>query len=217
MKVTIVSNNQNILSEFEEKLKISLNLVSKDTMLTDILKENTDLLFCPDLKVPIKKLKKLHIKMPNLKIVFNAVCTKLEDLVAEGINESILIGMNLLPTFVNRPLAEVTTQAKGNSQVLMKLGWEVKNVASRIGLVTPRVIVMIINEAYFTVQEGTATKEDIDVGMKLGTNYPKGPFEWANLIGLKNIYKTLDALYEDTKEGRYKICPLLKTEMQGIS
>lgn len=92
-----------------------------------------------------------------------------------------------------------------------------KNVASRIGLVTPRVIVMIINEAYFTVQEGTATKEDIDVGMKLGTNYPKGPFEWANLIGLKNIYKTLDALYEDTKEGRYKICPLLKTEMQGIS
>ena len=57
-----------------------------------------------------------------------------------------------------------------------------------------------------------ASKEDIDTGMKLGTNYPKGPFEWADEIGLKNIYQTLEAMYEDTKEGRYKICPLLKTE-----
>jgi len=46
--------------------------------------------------------------------------------------------------------------------------------------------------------------------MKLGTNYPYGPFEWADLIGIKEVYETLHALYEDTKDERYKICPLLK-------
>ena len=79
-------------------------------------------------------------------------------------------------------------------------------------MVTPRIIFMIINEAYYTVQEGTATREDIDQGMKLGTNYPFGPFEWAEKIGLDNVYETLEAIYEDTKEERYKICPLLKRE-----
>jgi 3-hydroxybutyryl-CoA dehydrogenase len=79
-------------------------------------------------------------------------------------------------------------------------------------MVTPRIIAMIINEAYFTLQERTATRSDIDVSMKLGTNYPFGPFEWATKIGLKNVYNLLNALYNDTKDERYKISPLLKKE-----
>jgi 3-hydroxybutyryl-CoA dehydrogenase len=71
---------------------------------------------------------------------------------------------------------------------------------------------MIINEAYYTVQEGTACRTDIDLGMKLGTAYPKGPFEWSEEIGIDHVYETLEALYQDTKDERYKICPLLKTE-----
>ena len=71
---------------------------------------------------------------------------------------------------------------------------------------------MIINEACYTLQEGTATIPDIDLGMKLGTSFPKGPFEWANLIGVSEVYHTLKAIYEDTKDERYKICPLLKTK-----
>jgi len=91
------------------------------------------------------------------------------------------------------------------------MNWDFKWVESRVGLVTPRVVFMIINEAYYTLQEGTASKEDIDAGMKLGTNYPYGPFEWAEKAGIQNVYETLHALYEDTREERYKICPLLKT------
>ena len=75
-----------------------------------------------------------------------------------------------------------------------------------------RIISMIINEAYYTVMEGTATKEDIDTGMKLGTNYPMGPFEWAGKWGIANIYELLEAMYLDSKDERYKICPLLKQE-----
>ena len=58
----------------------------------------------------------------------------------------------------------------------------------------------------------TASEEDIDLAMKLGTNYPYGPFEWARKIGIKHIYEILEALYEDTKDERYKISPLLKKE-----
>jgi len=55
-------------------------------------------------------------------------------------------------------------------------------VDDRIGLVTPRVVCMIINEAYSTILEGTATWEDVDLGMKLGSNYPFGPLEWSIVL-----------------------------------
>ena len=71
---------------------------------------------------------------------------------------------------------------------------------------------MIINEAYYTVEEGTATREDVDMAMKLGTNYPFGPFEWCERIGSKNVCGLLDAVYEDTKDERYSICRLLRDE-----
>ena len=61
-------------------------------------------------------------------------------------------------------------------------------------MITPRVIAMIINEAYFTLQAGVSTKEEIDTAMKLGTNYPYGPFEWADKIGLNRIKTLLQTL-----------------------
>jgi 3-hydroxybutyryl-CoA dehydrogenase len=48
--------------------------------------------------------------------------------------------------------------------------------------------------------------------MKLGTAYPHGPFEWAEMIGIKHVFEVLNALYLDTHDDRYKICSLLKTE-----
>jgi 3-hydroxybutyryl-CoA dehydrogenase len=79
-------------------------------------------------------------------------------------------------------------------------------------MVTPRVIFMIINEACYTLQEGTADMKDIDTSMKLGTNYPFGPFEWADNIGIKHVYETIETMYSDTHDERYKVCPLLKTK-----
>ena len=71
---------------------------------------------------------------------------------------------------------------------------------------------MIINEAYYTVEEGTATCEDIDLAMKLGTNYPYDPFEWTQKIGIRNVCQVLSAVFENTKDERYTICPLLRKE-----
>jgi len=127
-----------------------------------------------------------------------------------------LIGMNCLPTFINRELSEVSlfdSTSKPKLEALMQqLNWKYKLIEDRVGMVTPRIIFMIINEACYTVQEGTASLEDIDISMKLGTNYPFGPFEWANKIGVKHVYETLEAIYTDTHDERYKICPLLKTK-----
>jgi 3-hydroxybutyryl-CoA dehydrogenase len=69
---------------------------------------------------------------------------------------------------------------------------------------------MIINEAYFTVGEEVSSKREIDIAMKLGTNYPLGPFEWADKIGLSNIYKLLLKL--SSIGTRYTIAPLLEKE-----
>jgi 3-hydroxybutyryl-CoA dehydrogenase len=121
-----------------------------------------------------------------------------------------ITGFNGLPGFVNRETWEVT--GPNPEEILKALSVDFRKVEDRVGMVTPRVICMIINEAYYTVQEGTATREDIDLGMKLGTGYPFGPFEWADRIGLGHVYELLEALWEDTREERYKICPLLKRE-----
>lgn len=125
-----------------------------------------------------------------------------------------LYGFNGLPTFIERDILEVSSLNKDNElkQLCETLGSDFEIVKDRVGMVTPRIICMIINEAFYTVQEGTASREDIDQGMKLGTNYPFGPFEWTQKIGLDNVYEILEAVYEDTKEERYKICPLLKRE-----
>ena len=127
-----------------------------------------------------------------------------------------LFGFNGLPTFLNREIFEVCLLAKSDEPRLKQLCADLKTeyllVEDRVGLVTPRVISMIINEAYYAVQDGTATREDIDMAMKLGTNYPFGPFEWSRRIGIRHIYEMLEALYDDTHDERYKICPLLKKE-----
>jgi 3-hydroxybutyryl-CoA dehydrogenase len=124
-----------------------------------------------------------------------------------------IYGFNGLPTFFNRPILEISSfNGKYSDHISSELNTEIILVDDRIGLVTPRIILMIINEAFFTVQEGTASKGDIDLGMKLGTNYPYGPFEWCKKIGLQNVFETLEAIFDDTKDERYKIAPLLKKE-----
>ena len=130
--------------------------------------------------------------------------------------DCLLIGMNAMSTFINREVMECMVTPGTNLEKVKalgnELGWEISLVEDRVGMVTPRIVLMIINEACYTVQEGTAGIEDIDLGMKLGTNYPKGPFEWADAIGIEEVYENLLAISEDTGDQRYKIAPFLKTK-----
>jgi 3-hydroxybutyryl-CoA dehydrogenase len=124
-----------------------------------------------------------------------------------------------LPTFVNRPVLEACVSSKMNEpqleNICSQLVTDFVCVEDLVGLVTPRVICMVINEAYYTLEEGTATRDDIDLAMKLGTNYPFGPFEWARRIGISHVTKLLDAVYHDTSDNRYKVCDLLRSEINN--
>lgn len=73
-----------------------------------------------------------------------------------------------------------------------------------------RVITMLINEAIDSLYLQLATKEDLDLAMTKGVNYPKGLLKWADEIGLKNVYTSLDVLYELYNEDRYRPSILLK-------
>jgi 3-hydroxybutyryl-CoA dehydrogenase len=129
---------------------------------------------------------------------------------------SRIFGFNGMPTLFNREILEVCLRNAEDASLLRSLCDQLKTsyqvVEDRVGLVTPRIVCMVINEAYYAAQEGTATRDDIDLAMKLGTNYPYGPFEWAQRIGIKHVYELMEALYDDTRDERYKICPLLKKE-----
>jgi 3-hydroxybutyryl-CoA dehydrogenase len=159
----------------------------------------------------------IYFKYPGI-VLLNTVKITLTELTFHKRHKlkAQIFGFNGLPTFLNREVFEVSCIEPSDKPSLKRLCEQLKtdfiSVDDRVGLVTPRVICMIINEAYYTVQEGTASREDVDMAMKLGTNYPYGPFEWSKRIGLKNVYEVLEAVYEDTKDERYKICSLLKKE-----
>ena len=157
----------------------------------------------------------------NTPLLLSAVKVQLLGVLAHfGIRQKKnIFGINALPTFINRELSEMSSafpeERSGFQPVLDQLGLKPEWVDDRTGMVTPRILFMIINEAFYTVQEGTAERGDIDTAMKLGTAYPYGPFEWMEKIGVREVYEVLDALYQDTREERYKTCPLLKTEYLG--
>ena len=77
------------------------------------------------------------------------------------------------------------------------------------GFIINRVLMPMINEAIFALYEGIATAEDIDKGMKLGTNQPMGPLALADLIGLDTVLAIINVLYDGFKDPKYRPCPLL--------
>jgi 3-hydroxybutyryl-CoA dehydrogenase len=73
-----------------------------------------------------------------------------------------------------------------------------------------RILVTIINEAVCALAEGLATAKDIDTAMRLGVNYPLGPLEWSELLGLDTVLSALQSLFEELGEDRYRPHPLLR-------
>ncbi len=90
------------------------------------------------------------------------------------------------------------------------LGQNIGAVADGAGLVRARVVCCLINEAFSALQENLASPYDIDLAMKLGTNYPHGPFEWGNLMGLDTVLGVMEGLYAEWREDRYRPAPLLR-------
>ena len=151
--------------------------------------------------------KGFEIYSTNKPVIINSVSVSLHEMNAPA-NVVRINGWN---SFIKRSKWEIAGEmANEIEQVLALLGKQKSVVADEPGLVAARIISMIINEAYFALGEKISTKEEIDIAMQLGTNYPYGPFEWASIIGKEKILELLLKLSE--RESKYFPAPLLKLE-----
>jgi 3-hydroxybutyryl-CoA dehydrogenase len=98
----------------------------------------------------------------------------------------------------------------GAERFFASLGMHAEWVGDAPGLVLGRIVGQLVNEAAFALGEGVGSAEDIDAGMELGLNHPRGPLEWGDLAGLDQILLLIDGLRGFYGEERYRAAPLLR-------
>lgn len=127
-------------------------------------------------------------------VLVNAVVSTLEEIGYP------FIRINGWPGFLERTIHEVVVSEEIDvllAGIYEKLGREYRLVPDTPGMISGRILSTIINEAYYTWEEEVSTREEIDIAMKLGTNYPLGPFEWGRRIGLEKVAGLLTVLSRD--------------------
>ncbi len=126
------------------------------------------------------------------------------------------IGMHFFNPVPKMKLLEIVRALETSEETLAtcrevgrRMGKEVVVVRESPGFITSRINALIGNEAFYILQEGIATPEDIDKAMKLGLNHPMGPFELVDLVGLDVRLSILEYLHKTLGE-KYRPCPLLR-------
>jgi 3-hydroxybutyryl-CoA dehydrogenase len=142
-----------------------------------------------------------------------AVLCGASSLAARGDAEAV--GFNLVPPVDCARLVELTRLpgARGVDEVerfFGALGFEAEWVDDAPGLVLGRIASQLVNEAAFAIGEGVGSPEDVDAGLELGLNHPRGPVAWGEAIGLDNVLATVDGLWEERHEERFRAAPLLR-------
>ena len=148
--------------------------------------------------------------LPTKPVIINSVTNTLKEI------NATFVRINGWPGFLRRSIVEASCKEMHvkteTEKIFSRLNKKTEWVADEPGFVTARIISMIINEAYFSLEENVSTKHEIDIAMKLGTNYPYGPFEWSEKIGLENIYSLLNKL--SMINNRYQPATLLQKEVK---
>jgi 3-hydroxybutyryl-CoA dehydrogenase len=127
------------------------------------------------------------------------------------------VGFHALPPLSASHLVELTrgpgtsaTAAERTEHFFASIGKHVAWVGDAPGLVLGRIVCQLVNEAAFALGEGVGSAEDIDDGMVLGLNHPRGPLAWGDEIGLDHVAAVLAALHAETGEERYRLAPELR-------
>lgn len=94
-------------------------------------------------------------------------------------------------------------------ELAVRMGKTAVEINEFPGFVVTRILAPMINEAFFALMEGVASAEDIDVAMKLGTNFPMGPLQLADFMGLDTTLAAIQTLHREFADSKYRPCPLL--------
>lgn len=169
-----------------------------------------------DLKLRI--LKQVDALLPPEAILAsNTSSISITQLAAATSRADRFIGMHFFNPVPMMALVEVIrglqtsddTHAKVQA-LAQQLGKSPITVRNAPGFVVNRLLVPMINEAFFVLAEGVASAEDIDAGMKLGCNHPIGPLALADLIGLDVCLSVMEVYLEEFGDSKYRPCPLLR-------
>lgn len=149
-----------------------------------------------------------ELKQYDCPVIINSVVQTLEGLPTN------FVRINAWPGFLERDIMEVVAHQHSMEVIAFlfkSLDWQYELVPDIPGMIAARIIASIINEAFFALGDDVSTRQEMDIAMKLGTNYPYGPFKWAEKIGYENIVGLLHELAVEDK--RYTPAPLLLKEI----
>jgi len=131
-----------------------------------------------------------------------------------------VVGFAALPPLDGSSLFEVARGVHTSDEALAaatafieSVGRQAVEVHDQVGLVLPRIVCCLVNEAAFALGEGVAEAEAIDTAMRLGMNFPRGPLAWGDLIGLDAVLAVIDGLQRVYREDRYRPAPLLRQKV----
>ena len=185
---------------------------SLDTIAMALEVTNLDL---PEKRNLIQKLDQLL--SPSIPILSTSLAVTATEIASWTKHPERICGFGTFAPIAERNLIEIAPALQTGEFALQQaqdfiqsLGKQTEIVVDEVGLVFPRILSLIINEAAFTLMEGTATAEDIDIAMRKGTNYPFGPLEWADKIGLDEVYAVVSGLHRNLGEERFRPAPLLR-------
>lgn len=147
----------------------------------------------------------------------NTSSISITKIAAQTRNPSRVVGMHFMNPVPVMKLVELIRGLQTSDETFRAAGDAAKKMGKTLveaqdvpGFAVNRILMPMINEAVFALEQGLASKEGIDTAMKLGTNQPMGPLELADFIGLDTCLAILKVLHEGLGETKYRPCPLLQ-------